>query len=76
MTSLQDFAAKAAAAKKTRCYTCNLPEELRAQIEAAHGAYTLQTISDWLKTEGHDIPAATIHNHFSRGHKKTSEADA
>ena len=75
MTSLQDFAAKAAP-KKTRCYTCNLPEAVRAQVEAGHDEYTLQTISDWLKTEGYDIPAATIHNHFSRGHKKISEANA
>lgn len=75
MTSLQDFAAKAAP-KKTRCFTCNLPDAIRAEVEAGHDKYTLQVISDWLKTEGFSIHAATIHNHFARGHAKTSEANA
>lgn len=73
---LKDYAAseEAHVKKKTRCMTCNLPVDLRGQVEEARAPregkpIPFPLIARWLKGEGHDITQATIRNHFVAEHQ-------
>lgn len=71
---LEEFALKQKQARvegHPRCMTCNLPPELRKQVEAGRASVppiSWTNISKWLGTEGHPIQHVTIRNHFMAGH--------
>lgn len=55
---LKDFAE--ARRKPTRCLVCNLPDPLRAEVEAAKGVVSYRLMVEWLQ-QVHGYEAATRH---------------
>jgi len=74
VVSLEDFVQtkRQETPKHPKCITCNLPAEIRDQVEMGRALnMTYKTIHDWLLTgldEPYDIPATTIANHFKTDH--------
>jgi hypothetical protein len=69
MTRLEDFAAEEPG--HSRCYTCNLPPEVLAQVEDARRKRTktpFKIIAKWLAAEGYPVKHPTLINHFRFGH--------
>lgn len=66
---LEEFAPKS----RTQCVVCNLPDELRSQVEAGRTSdpkrFTYSVISKWLKTNwALDCSEDSLRRHFNRGH--------
>lgn len=67
--TLEDFAPT----RNTTCTVCNLPAEVRHQVERARAAdpqrFTYPVISQWLgKHAGSDVSDSSLRRHFKRGH--------
>lgn len=71
--NLTDYAVEKQTTRRTRCMTCNLPDDVRNQIESARNEQVppvpFKTIATWLKEDQEiDLLQATIRNHFVAGH--------
>jgi hypothetical protein len=67
--TLEDFAPN----RNTTCTVCNLPAEVRLQVERARAAdpqrFTYPVISQWLgKHADSDVSDSSLRRHFKRGH--------
>ena len=74
--SLLEFAVeKRREERRATCVICGLPEEIRAQIKAAHGKkIDVSTILQWLAAQGHPIKAIDYKAHGSSNHEQKDEA--
>lgn len=67
-SSLAEFAATR---KKRKCFTCRLPADVLAQVEAERAKapqVSYPIISEWLVQEGHKISSYNLRSHFQKRH--------
>jgi hypothetical protein len=72
MSTLAEFAAEKGGRPNRKCFTCKLPQDVLSQVEDARAQaepVTFPVIAEWLNTEGHDVSAFNLRNHFAAKHQ-------
>lgn len=64
-----EFTAAITARKGPTCGTCKLPPEVLSVVRALRNAHyrSFQQIRAWLLSEGHDLSAHSLSDHFRKG---------